>query len=367
MYKSKPKPPLTDQSLWLMPVALISPNSHPVLTYVHQRCARAQAATTHRMKTVAAALSNGLADELTFPWCSLSRAHLSAIRDWLAQHYKPITVERAMCEVRGVVKECWINGLITADEYRSIVDTMVGHNHPVTFRERRVLNVSEKLTFILFCKHYQKNRNVCLRDAVVFGLGCFAGLTRHEMCNLTVDSYRPDESALLVTNRKGKERLIPLPPGLKRKIGEWLDTRGSDPGPLINGIMKYGKIMKDRRLTEYALQLALRRRAKQAGVALFSVFDLRSTFVANMIDVGADLVAVQEILGIQRDKGAARDRYSWLALQRAMALVPDLFINESENPGLYNGEMEGHTERRILPPTYPPQCGEIVSVDFVTM
>ncbi|HPC91828.1 MAG TPA: site-specific integrase [Myxococcota bacterium] len=340
-YKSKPKPPLADQSMWLEPIALLSPKSHPVLTYAKRRGNSVLSYVMPRIKAVALAASNGLADELTFPWHQLERKHLLAINDWLVQNYSQGTATGTMCTVRSLIKECWLNGFITAEEYMSKVDTRVADGFSATFHVRRVLSAEEKLAFVLFCKNYQKKRNICLRDVLLFGLGCFAGLGQSDICNLTLESYRPEESALLVRSNNGNERMIPLTPGLKRKLDEWMVERGDSAGYLIGKFLANAKVQVDTPLSVDIIRRALRDRARMAGIPFFSPFDLRATFQSDMIDAGADLAAIKAIMGLKTDKGVVGDRISWLAKQRAMALLPDLFVNETENPDLYIGEING--------------------------
>jgi hypothetical protein len=50
-------------------------------------------------------------------------------------------------------------------------------------------------------------------------------------------------------------------------------------------------------LTDQALMMALRRRARQAGVAAFRPDDRRRTMVSHLLDAGVDIVTVQKLTG----------------------------------------------------------------------
>jgi site-specific recombinase XerD len=76
----------------------------------------------------------------------------------------------------------------------------------------------------------------------------------------------------------------------------WLDVRGSEPGPLFVPIHRSGKI-RLRRMREQSVYDILKRRAQAAGIPPFSPHDLRRTFAGDLLDAGADISTVQQLLG----------------------------------------------------------------------
>ena len=77
---------------------------------------------------------------------------------------------------------------------------------------------------------------------------------------------------------------------------EWLDIRGSAPGPLLCPVRKGGRV-ELRHMTADAVLKILRRRGEQAGVESFSPHDFRRTFCSDLLDAGVDMVTVQKLAG----------------------------------------------------------------------
>lgn len=58
----------------------------------------------------------------TLDWSALRYKHTSAIRALLAELYAPATANKMMCALRGVLKEAWRLGQVTAEDYRRAAD-----------------------------------------------------------------------------------------------------------------------------------------------------------------------------------------------------------------------------------------------------
>ncbi len=91
-------------------------------------------------------------------------------------------------------------------------------------------------------------------------------------------------------------RLVYLPEGLIPPVEDWLEIRGTEPGPLLCPINKGGR-MQMRHLCSDAVLKILKKRAEQAGVESFSPHDFRRTFCSDLLDAGVDIVTVQKLAG----------------------------------------------------------------------
>ena len=86
-------------------------------------------------------------------------------------------------------------------------------------------------------------------------------------------------------------------------------------------VVKGGRIER-RRLTAQSVPLRLRALARRAGVRPFSPHDLRRSFVGELLNAGADLVAVQRLAGDASVQTTARyDRRGDRAARRAADLL----------------------------------------------
>ena len=91
--------------------------------------------------------------------------------------------------------------------------------------------------------------------------------------------------------------MVPLSPTAAPFLAAWLELRGTNPGPLFCRISRGGALRVGRSLTSEAVRPLLRRRARSAGLVAISPHDLRRTYAGDLLDAGAGLPAVQQLLG----------------------------------------------------------------------
>jgi site-specific recombinase XerD len=135
-----------------------------------------------------------------------------------------------------------------------------------------------------------------LRDRAMFELAYAAGLRAEEIVNLDVTSADPDAEQLRVLGKGSKTRVVPAGEPAWRSLASYLE-RGrpalqQDPEPALF-ISKTGKRLSTsdvrRRLNGW-----VRRAAVQGGVTPHT---LRHSFATHLLEGGADLRAIQELLG----------------------------------------------------------------------
>ncbi|UCD54218.1 MAG: tyrosine recombinase XerC [Dehalococcoidia bacterium] len=135
------------------------------------------------------------------------------------------------------------------------------------------------------------------RDRAIMELLYAAGLRVSELANLDVEQVDLDTSEIRVWGKGGKERVVlmgkPAAEALSAYLSqgrvELLDKKKS--GALF--VNRYGK-----RLTERSVQRTLQKYADLAGIEKrIHPHLLRHTFATHLLDGGADLRVVQELLG----------------------------------------------------------------------
>ena len=135
-----------------------------------------------------------------------------------------------------------------------------------------------------------------LRDRAMFELTYSAGLRAEEVVDLDVKSLDADAEELRVEGKGGRTRVVPAGEPAWRALSAWLE-RGrpqltGEPEPALF-VSKTGKRLSTsdvrRRLTG-----AVRRAAVQGGV---SPHTLRHSFATHLLEGGADLRSIQELLG----------------------------------------------------------------------
>lgn len=148
------------------------------------------------------------------------------------------------------------------------------------------------------------------RDAAMLELLYASGLRVSELVGLDLDDVDRGESTVRVLGKGRKERVVPFGEKAARALEGYLATRGDDRGPLF--VNRRGG-----RLTTRSVHAIVRRGARAVGVARrVSPHTLRHTFATHLLDGGADLRAIQELLGHSRL--STTQRYTHVGVDQLM-------------------------------------------------
>ncbi len=161
------------------------------------------------------------------------------------------------------------------------------------------------------------------RDAAILELLYGSGLRASELAGLDVAALAPllaggEEGALLRVRGKGrKEREVPVGPPARVALRRYLEVRGQlDPAEGEDAVFlnARGGRLSDR---------SLRRVVKQAGLVAAVLKDLhphalRHSFATHLLEGGADLRAIQEMLG--HASLATTQRYTHLTVEQLMEI-----------------------------------------------
>ena len=125
--------------------------------------------------------------------------------------------------------------------------------------------------------------------------GC--GLRVSELCNLTIDSINFDEGFMIVVGKGDKQRLVPMSPSSIEEIRLWLVKRSElDVKRGEESILFLNR--RGRRLTRVMVFYIVRDLAAAVGVRkTISPHTLRHSFATHLLEGGANLRAIQQMLG----------------------------------------------------------------------
>jgi len=135
------------------------------------------------------------------------------------------------------------------------------------------------------------------RDRAMFELAYSVGLRAEELVNLDVESLDPDGEEVRVEGKGGRTRVVPGGEHAWRAIEAYLDrarpalTTRPDERALF--LSRSGRRLSTSDVRR-RLALQVRRAALQGGV---SPHALRHSFATHLLEGGADLRAIQELLG----------------------------------------------------------------------
>ena len=139
-----------------------------------------------------------------------------------------------------------------------------------------------------------------LRDRALVELLYGAGLRVGELVALDVRDVDLHRGDVRVLGKGGKERVVPLPAAAREALAAWLEARRG-PGllaePLFTSLRPRPRAAP-RRLGARDVRRILDGRARGAGVAdHVHPHRLRHSYATHLLDMGADLREIQELLG----------------------------------------------------------------------
>lgn len=142
-----------------------------------------------------------------------------------------------------------------------------------------------------------------LRDAALLELLYGTGARVSEVCALDVDDIRPvlddPDLGLRLIGKGDKERIVPLGSYAAKAVDAWL-IRGRPPWAEIgNGEHALLLNTRGRRLSRQSAWAVIRRAGEAAGLDVehLSPHSLRHSYATHLLDGGADVRVVQELLG----------------------------------------------------------------------
>jgi integrase/recombinase XerC/integrase/recombinase XerD len=131
-----------------------------------------------------------------------------------------------------------------------------------------------------------------LRDRALLELAYAAGLRAEELVNLDLDSLDPDGEEVRVEGKGGRTRVVPVGEHAWRALDRYL-SRGR--AALDTGASNALFVSKTgKRLSTSDVRRRLRLQTRLAGV---SPHTLRHSFATHLLEGGADLRTIQELLG----------------------------------------------------------------------
>lgn len=136
-----------------------------------------------------------------------------------------------------------------------------------------------------------------LRDRALFELAYACGLRAEELVDLDVSSVSFEDEEIRVEGKGGKTRLVPAGEAALRAVGRWLE-RGRPALHNGDGTEALFLSKSGRRLSTSDVRRRLQAWARQAAVqGGISPHALRHSFATHLLDGGADLRSIQELLG----------------------------------------------------------------------
>ena len=202
--------------------------------------------------------------------------------------YTATTVSRALSAVRSFHRFLLREGLTDHDPSSDVVRPRLPRTlpHPIGVEEvRRLVEAPDPST------------PIGLRDRAILEVLYGAGVRVSELTGLDVDDLELSEGSVRVLGKGGKEREVPLGRHGRAALEAYL-ARGR---PSLAGPRSRGAVFLNARGGRLTRQSCAKLLAAYAGAAgldrRVSPHDLRHSFATHLLEGGADVRVVQELLG----------------------------------------------------------------------
>ena len=256
----------------------------------------------------------GLGEQI--PWEQIRYPHAVLLRTELAERWPSISYANMhLSALRGVLRECWRLGLMTAEDYHRArdVQNVKGSREPAG----RDIPAEEIAALLAACLADEDERRG-IRDAALIAVLQSTGIRRAEAASALIERYNHGERSLRVIGKGNKERTVYIHPGAVPYLGRWLVTLAQRRGPVFRRIDRWGNI-SDSALAARTVGYIVNERRGQAGLPALSTHDFRRTFIGDFIDAGGDLVQAQKLAGhASATTTASYDRRPGRALRTAV-------------------------------------------------
>ncbi len=246
------------------------------------------------------------------------------------------TMARKLSAARSFFGYCRRRKLLRKDPSSGTSNPKQESRHP------RALNVDQALS--LMEASVEAGPRGC-RDLALAELLYGSGLRISEALGLDVVDIDLGEGVTRVQGKGGKERIALLTRAARERLLRYLDVRGAFSPPPGQRALFLG--MRGGRLQRREANRIVERLSRAAGLPQdVSPHTLRHSFATHMLESGADLRSVQELLGHSRL--ATTQRYTHLTLSRITTVYdqahPRSFRREDASSKLEAGSLKQEEE-----------------------
>lgn len=227
----------------------------------------------------------GITDPAQFE-ITMLRGYISYLHEC---DYAKTTIARRLACLRSFLKFCQREGLVTSNPAKALRTPRTGRKLP------HFLTVAE-ITQLLEAP--PANDVEGIRDRALLETMYSGGLRVAELVGLNLEHWDRDANVLRVFGKGKKERIAPVGRYAAKALYRWLEVRkpADNAGPNDRAAMFLNRF--GTRLTTRSVGRMIEKYLLQTGLNLkTSPHTLRHSFATHLLDGGADLRSVQEMLG----------------------------------------------------------------------
>jgi len=221
------------------------------------------------------------------------RADHNIIRSWMVslmdQGLSTRTVNRKLSSLRSLYNFLINQGELTVNPLKKVMPVRASNKLPVFVEESKMALLYNNVSF--------SDDFSGKRDRLILEMFYYTGIRLSELINIRIgDIYRIDGSLKVMGKRK-KERLVPLAPDLLHMIDEYMEWREKNFGTTNKSDLLFVTNKGERAYPKLIYRIVNKYLGTVTTLDKKSPHVLRHTFATHMLNNGADLNAVKELLG----------------------------------------------------------------------
>lgn len=235
-----------------------------------------------------------------------------ALREWMGDLYRreisAVTVRRKLATLRSFFKFLLRDGVVSVNVARLLRTPKAPKKLPRVMSQDRVKDLIDGVGDKKLGRPYPE------RDRAIFELLYGCGMRVSELAGLNLDDIDFSDRWLLVRGKGRKERQVPYGEKAREALERWLAVRAAATGERAVLVNRAGKRLSDRSIRSivhlYATLLA--------GDSSIHPHSFRHAYATHLLADGADLRAIQELLG--HASLSTTQKYTQVSLTDLMAV-----------------------------------------------
>ncbi|PLS27974.1 recombinase XerC [Bifidobacterium anseris] len=255
----------------------------------------------------------------------LDNVTLDDLRMWMAQESKQVaksSLARKTIAVRGFFAWAHRRGRIAHDPAASLRTPKLPKTLPAVLNETQAEALMDKADAEPADTDDPHRRALALRDCAMLEMLYATGIRVAELVSMDLDDVRYGNRTITVTGKGNKQRVVPFGAPAQHALERWT----SQGRPVLANERSGSALFlgaRGGRVDQRVVRAVVHREAARAGVPDISPHALRHSAATHMLDGGADLREVQEMLG--HASLQTTQRYTHVSIEQLKARYAQAF------------------------------------------
>jgi len=267
----------------------------------------------------------------------IEKADRMAIRKYMSSLHrknKKSSIARKISTLRSFFKYLAREQVIASNPAKSVSTPKLEKTLPTTLTVDEAFRLMDSPKSIPE-KSSEVSKENRLRDRAILELLYSSGLRVSELVGLNLDQFDSDLGIVRVMGKGRKERIVPVGVKAVEALKAYLEERGLSGGEDPIFINSLGG-----RLTTRSVGRLMKKYTRHAGIfRKVSPHSLRHTFATHLLDAGADIREIQEMLG--HSSLSTTQRYTHVSMGRLMEVYDRAHPRSFRNADRENSRKKG--------------------------